>query len=82
MTFDCFASLSDEDKNKYLFSNGTLLYSRQEPKFIICLYAVEGFYVEVFYHIKSNEINYMRSFTCSSYLDPYLKNIDISGLLN
>ena len=81
MDLKAFTILSEEDKKRYLFDNGTLLFSRQEPKFNIYLYAVEGFYVEVFYHIKSNEINFMRSFTNSCHLDLYLKEIDITELL-
>jgi len=53
---------------------------RKETNFSILLYQVQSFYVEVFYSGKENKISRLRSFSSINQLEPYLNNIDISGI--
>jgi hypothetical protein len=39
---------------------------------------VEGFYVEIFYHLKERKIKKYLSFECLDMLDPYLREINIA----
>ena len=48
----------------------------------IALFQVRDYYVEVFFDAKTKEVSRAISFTDMELLEPYLKQVDISGLLN
>lgn len=57
--------------------NGTYLGDRFECDYVIQLYTVSTFYVEVFYDPKENKIIRFRPFKTNKLLDPYLNRIDL-----
>lgn len=81
MDFNSFHILDDKTKEEYILKNGILLMTRAEPKFYIYLYALNGFYAEVYYHLQSLSVLYIQNFTSTERLKPYLSKIDISMLL-
>jgi len=68
-------------KKELLFRNGVYLTSRFTKDFQILLFQIDTFYVEVFVDIEEEEIGYMRAFSSTDDLRPYLHKIDISALV-
>ena len=67
-----FDSLPQPEQEALIALEGVYLAVRQEPEFIIRLYQLGTFYVELFYHQVSPHPVCIRSFTGAARLDPYL----------
>jgi len=81
MHFNDFLQLNETEQVELLWYNGEQIGRRKEEDYLILLYQVEGFYVEVFYHRKERMIKKYLSFDCSdSRLDTYLERVDISPI--
>ena len=81
MHFNEFLQLNETEQVELLWYNGEQIGRRKEDDYLILLYQVEGFYVEVFYHRKNRVIKKYLSFDCSDRrLQPYLEKIDISPI--
>ena len=79
MHFNEFLQLNETEQVELLWYNGEQIGRRKEDDYLILLYQVEGFYVEVFYHRKQRVIKHYMSFDCGdARLEPYLDKIDIS----
>ena len=81
MTIDEFKILEKTQREQLLFHNGVYLASRQEPEFVIDLYQIDSFYIEAFYHQGKKRLIYIRAFSTTDDLLPYIMNIDISFVL-
>lgn len=80
MTLHDFKALDDFQKATALVDEGVLIGKRDLLFYLVFLYQVEGFYVEVLYNIKSKKVHKFRAFENTELLDPYLSKIDISEL--
>ena len=81
MHFNEFLQLNETEQVELLWYNGEQIGRRKEDDYLILLYQVEGFYVEVFYHRKERAIKKYMSFDCTdSRLNTYLEKIDISPI--
>src|SRR5436305_15234807 len=80
MHFYDFIQLNETEQIEILWYNGEQIGRRKEEDYLILLFQVEGFYVEVFYHNKERVIKKYVSFECLDRLEPYLENIDISSV--
>jgi len=81
MHFNEFLQLNETEQVELLWYNGEQIGRRKEDDYLILLYQVEGFYVEVYYHRKERAIKRYMSFDCNdSRLNIYLEKIDISPL--
>lgn len=72
-----------EDKQKkkqFLFNHGVYLAQRPQEEFVILLFQIDAFYVEVYFDSEESEIGYMRAFSDLDQLSPYLQQIDLSAL--
>jgi hypothetical protein len=78
MHFLQFLQLREDDQLETLWYNGEQIGRRKEGEFLVLLYQVEGFYVEVFYHTKQKLITKYVSFEDTDRLDPYISNMDLS----
>lgn len=78
MHFFDFVLLHEEQQLEMLWYNGEQIGRRKEREFIILLYQVEGFYVEVYYNTKYKEIEKYLSFECTDKLEPYTRHIDLA----
>jgi hypothetical protein len=78
MNFFSFLQLDESEQIEVLWYNGEQIGRRREQEYLILLYQVEGFYVEVFYHTKLREIKKYLSFECTDRLEPYFESIDIT----
>ena len=80
-----YKSLSNiELKEKLLWRDGNYLgLYKHKDRIEASLFALYDFYVEVFYDRRNSEVIQMRCFRANSKkLEPYLKMIDISNLIN
>ena len=68
--------------NDTILKNGIHIASRRGLFCEIALFQVEDYYVEVFFDAKSKEVSRAVSFTDVEMLEPYLRQVDISDLLN
>jgi hypothetical protein len=80
MTVTDFTHLSETQQAEALLSRGIFLTERLYKNFIIFLYQLDNFYVEVYHNLKFNVMQGMRSFEDDEALEPYLDSIDISCL--
>lgn len=82
MKLRLFKSLSENEQFAAIESEGVLIGEREENYYIIRLFAFDGFYTELYSHSHFNVIVRTRCFTGTKELEPYLENIDISGIFN
>jgi len=82
MTLDEFTTLDEIRQAETLIHEGVFLAERPYKNFIIFLYQVENFYVEVYHNIRYNILQGMKSFIDDETLAPFLDTIDISCLFD
>ncbi len=78
MHFFDFVLLRENEQLEMLWYNGEQIGRRKDKEFLILLYQVEGFYVEVFYNTKYKEIEKYLSFECTDKLEPYIHDMDLA----
>lgn len=81
MTVNQFDSINLEEQRQVVLLKGEYLSSRETTCFAVNLYAVEGFYVEVFFWKRNYELAMVRSFDSVEKLEPYLEEIEISEIV-
>jgi hypothetical protein len=79
MTRSAFDALRQSEQVEVVYNDGVYIGNRQEPGFIIILYQIHDFYVEMFFF--ECELLDVKSFRSIDLLDPYLETIDISGIV-
>jgi len=72
-----FNALADPEKAQAVLEHGTNLKTRKDEGFIVNLYSLSNFYVEVWYDEDSNRIDRIRSFNSIDQLGPYIDDIDL-----
>ncbi|MBD0352864.1 MAG: hypothetical protein ICV65_17120 [Flavisolibacter sp.] len=72
-----FQLLSDNEKITLLYEDGSYIGKRRVNHHVVLLYQFEGFYVEVFYKSYRKFIDYFHCFETTTFLDPYLEEIDV-----
>ena len=60
--FTLFNLLNKQEQADMLLEEGAFLYTRQEPEFLIDLYKLEDFFVEVYYHKRQRSLIVVKSF--------------------
>ena len=80
MTSAEFSLLPETIQTEILLEKGVFIAERLYKNFIIFLYQVDQFYVELYHNLRFNVIQGMRSFEDQEALDPFLQEIDISCL--
>jgi hypothetical protein len=78
---DNFNDLSMDEKGKILFSKGSYIAVRDYYNYKVQLYGLKGFYVEVWYHPKMNNIDKIEALNDEKSLNLYLSDIEILDLL-
>jgi len=78
-----FETMEDDEKLVFLFRRGVVLIGvRMDGCFMISLFQLENFYVEVYFHTSQGCIRNIRCFEGTAELSVYLEELDISGLLS
>ena len=81
MDFRTFNQLSDKGKCFHIKNNGTYLATRKESGCWINLYAINGFFAEVWFQLTDNKIVFVSTFQDITGTERYLEKIDISDLI-
>lgn len=80
MTLEEFKLLDDSDQTQTLLDHGVFIAERMYKNFLIFLYQVDNFYVEIYHNLRFNAMQGMSGFQDDEVLEPYLNSIDISCL--
>lgn len=80
MTLYEYRMLDELEQLEAVWNFGIKLAERSETVFTYTLYAIDSFYVEVKRHINNEGYVDFRPFCSSTPLEPYLSQIDISGI--
>ena len=75
-----FKQLNQNEQTQLVLEHGAFVATRMTPKHQIHLCMVEDFYVEMILNPRDNHIEIVRSFRSTQRLQPYLNQIDISGI--
>jgi hypothetical protein len=75
-----FKILDQFDQFQVIEDKAVFLDYRQDGDYSIGLFQVEGFYVEVFFHVIKLIYKRMRVFDDTRFLDPYINQIDLTEL--
>jgi hypothetical protein len=81
MTYQQFDRLSAKEQTDLVWTHGVHLAERQEGRFTVILYQMDGFYIELFYTRHGKRRPVVRSFMDTDFLEPYLINIDVNEWL-
>jgi hypothetical protein len=81
MILQQFNILSKESQQDVLLKTGIFLAERTDGPFRVMLYQLDSFYVEVYFYNKYNKVAFFKAFESTDALQPYLKTIDVSSLL-
>ena len=81
MTVPIFKLLSTRQKKITVLRTGSFLCERKFGLLRTMLYQVDGFYIEIWFFRFGREALWYSVFDTTNTLQPYLKQIDISGLL-
>lgn len=81
MTASFFTHINRKSQADLLYHEGTFLYTREEPQFIVDVYQLEDFYVEIYFHKHLEDFLAMRSFEATERKPEYNSDSDTFGLL-
>ena len=77
-----FTTIEEVQQAHYLLQTGTLVARRKQGFYTIELFQLPDCYLEVFRHTHFNVIIKVNRFSDTSYLDPYLKSINIRSVIS
>ena len=80
MTRTQFSELSINEKIELVIENGTEILNRIFLFYVIRLYSIEDFYVEVWYKTSSNKIDRVEPVQIEDVFHLYERSIDIEDL--
>lgn len=76
-----YSALPLDERVEILWYYGEFIESIAEGKFDVSLYELDGFYVEVFYHLNSDSLANIKVVEDDGQLERYTSSIDINELL-
>ena len=76
-----FKRLSLSSKSSFLWEKGVFLCSKQDPLYLIHLYAFDNFYVEVCFSHQLCRVEQMSVIENTNDLEPYLLDMPMPGFL-
>ena len=82
MTHKEYKALRQDEQTSFLCKAGVSIAERKVGPYLIVLFQVDGFYVEVFYDKSSYQMIKLMSFYNTTLLEPYLSDIDITALFD
>lgn len=80
MTLQQYNSLPQHEKYSCLLDDAVQLMILQETDFVLVLYQIDDFYVELKFDCIKDRIEQLRGFKNTEQLEPYLADIDISEI--
>ena len=82
MTLYEFNHLSETAQLSAVWERSNFVVSRREGPYLLNLYAIDAFWIEVRYHPRQNQITGCRGFRSTVALAPYLLGFSLADLLN
>ncbi len=77
-----FRNLEAKQQVDLLYAKGSYLGKRQADTFVVVLYQLDAFYVEIYYKKYRRHIQRIQCFQSTQFLDPYLQQINLHELVN
>ncbi len=77
MLEDIFNLQTEEEKASYTWEFGTFMASRVQGNYLINMYFVDNFFVEVWYYPEQKKVYGIKSFDSTRCYEPYLEDIKI-----
>lgn len=77
-----YKKLNDEEQDRILWADGELIDGCIEGHVKKLLYAVDNFYVELWYHVLTNKVLWRLSFKQGKLLEKYLDKYPVEKILN
>ena len=81
MRVETFKRLPPKRQQQLVVDQGVPLGHRESHRYSIFLYALDVFYVELYFFKDSGEYASLKPFSEVERLEPYLEEIDVAGLL-
>ena len=81
MKLSDFILLTEEEKKMLLLHKGVLVAKRRDCNYIVFLFQLDAFYVEMYGRPEDKVVQEYRAFEGTWMLHPYLESIPIDGLL-
>lgn len=81
MKMDEFQSLSQKEQISILYQQGIYIGKKKAGTFIVLLYQLDSFYIEIAYASYRRSIRTIKYSDNTSILDPYLEQIQIEYLV-
>jgi hypothetical protein len=75
-----FNTLNFDEQAWHVWHHATFMIVRQNKQYRVNLYYMNGYYIQLWYHVKRNRIDRIAGTVSNKVLDPYLKNIQIEDL--
>jgi hypothetical protein len=77
MKEEIFNQMSTKEKAAYVSLHGTYQAYRTLGVFVVKLFQLNDFYVEIYFNSKMNTVGWIQTFKSDRYLEPYLEHINI-----
>ena len=77
---DKFNTLDFDEKAWHVWHHATFLIVRQNNKYRVNLYHLNGYYIQLWYHVKKNRIEKIAATPSHNVINPYLKLIQLEDI--
>ncbi|MEP7263440.1 MAG: hypothetical protein ABI772_03025 [Bacteroidota bacterium] len=77
---DKFNTLDFDEKAWHVWHHATFLIVRQNNKYRVNLYYLNGYYIQLWYNVKKNRIEKIAATPSSAVINPYLKLIHLEDI--
>lgn len=74
--------LEEDEQVALLYTKGYYIGKQKLDNFIIVLYQLNDFYIEVFYSFYRKEIDHILCFKNPAFIDAYLTDVDINEFVD
>ncbi len=75
-----FESLTLDEKAQQVWDKGRFLASRQFGQYLINLYTIHNFFVEVWFRSSLDTVYAITAFTNSDHLESYVENVSLKEI--
>lgn len=78
---EIFNSLTFDEKAWHVWHHATFMIVRQNKQYRVNLYYFNGYYIQLWYHVKRNRIDKIAATPSNKVIDPYLNLIDLDDII-
>lgn len=81
MTLQHYNAMSLEDQQWWALHKGVYLVNRKTSDFTVYLFALDRFYIELYFYNINDRVFLIKTFDDTAELEPYLEEINLTPLL-